>query len=977
MQTTNTSSASTRKNKPSMTIVVPQKYEHQQQRRLAYLPHTTRLSYDNLPISSIHSNKNTTTSNSTRTNYSDRRKSAGALPRLTSTTPQPSVVNRDELSNKIANTFQEFSNMLTQLSTEKQQREQQQKPPVSQPAIVHPSTRSIIETPRSFSPSQQQTNKIRQSTGSLASLPSVVSTVSSCTTFSSLGGDDLREHDKSISSSGSSSNNTTDDERDGTKSKMVLNTATRLIHENGRQEKEEEEEEEMDEDRKKIMQRLSRAVCIDDALTIKSVFHEQKDLSWVDINKPNELGMTLLIHAACFNSLQVIRPLLEAGAKIDKQDKKGWTALLWAVNSRHLDMVKLLLDCGASCDIKTSTGFTVHRLINPQDKVLLSLLPLPSSKSSPRTKTSFQKKKKNNGKKQELSSSPTTSNIDTSSKIKKRRTSTVPKLDQVDLIYYQADMYGYADLASTSTTTTATKTRRSSMFVSSKKEYTTPSDQDNDYNDKNKDSAKDYYNEDSDESDSDEDLEGWEGCMRSIYQFDWNKCLPDQMFVFCQDDMSHILDTAINDVKLPLMSDETRFTAANIIFLCCRFAHYHSKRDLLQDFLTLAINKIAKTIKANPRNIDNLSYWISNSHRLFQYLKRDQGLNETTRDEQQRISQDLLSEAFTLLVSFTQKRLDKFIEPALLDYEEIAGDQQIDFVPDNTSWQRFFRRSSTSSTASHTSATHTTSRPNSLLLSPITPMIPNSNNNTTITPSTLSSSSLSTSTVASSNMVTPATLTSIISSISQTMDSYEIHFKIKEQFIMQCLQYIAIQGFNRLLANKKYLCRSRAIHVRMNVSSIEEWIRHTLRHSVYTCFQQLAQLLQLLQCVSQLHDLNLFQDTMAGFDLLSLVHIRRCVLQYRYEINEPQLPEGVLGFVQQQQSFLSPRNSICSNNSNNSRNPSFDMTRVSMDENYTDWGLLFVNSNGGGLIVPTEALKRDHGIVPSIPEMWLLKLDKK
>ena len=388
-------------------------------------------------------------------------------------------------------------------------------------------------------------------------------------------------------------------------------------------------------------------------------------------------------------------------------------------------------------------------------------------------------------------------------------------------------------------------------------------------------------------------------------------------------------------------------------------------------------------MQANPRNIDNLSYWISNTHRLFQYLKRDQGLNETTRDEQQRISQLLLSEAFTLLVSFTQKRLDKLIEPALLDYEEIADDQQIDFVADNTSWQRFFRRSSTSSTTSHTSATNTaSSRRNSLLLSSTTSMIPNNINNTTPTaPSPLSSSSFSTSTVTLSNMTTPSTLTSIILSISQTMDSYDIHFKIKEQFIMQCLQYIANQGFNRLLANKKYLCRSRAIHVRMNVSSIEEWIRYTLGHSVYTCFQPLAQLLQLLQCVSQLHDLNLFQDTMAGFDLLSPVHIRRCVLQYRYEINEPQLPEGVLAFVQQQQqqqpSLLSPRNSVCSNNSTGSRNPSFDMTRVSMDENYTDWGLLFVNSNGSGLIVPTETLKRDRGIVPSIPELWLLKLDKK
>ncbi|KAI9255184.1 hypothetical protein BDA99DRAFT_518113 [Phascolomyces articulosus] len=738
----------------------------------------------------------------------------------------------------------------------------------------------------------------------------------------------------------------------------------------------EKEEEELDDTRKKIMQRLSRAVCIDDAQTIKSVLQEQNENTWVDINHPDELGITLLIHAACFNSLQVIRPLLEAGAKIDKPDKKGWTALLWAINNHHIDMVKLLLDCGASCDIKTSKGYTIHRWVDPKDETMFKILPSPPMTMTTTTSpTSSQKIKKASLQRKQESSSPSLP----SSKKKKRRASTIPKLDQVDLIYFQADMFGYAGMTPSSTTK---NTRRSSTIshtsIASKED------------EEEIEPDKDNEEETEESSSEDEDLEGWEGCIRSIYQFDWNKCLPDQMFVFCQDDMSHILDIAIHDVKLPLppsSSDDILFCTANIIFLCCRFAHYHSKRDLLQAFLTLAINKMAKAIKANPRNIDSLSYWIANTHRLFQYLRRDQGLVDTTRDEQQRISH-LLSEAFSLLVSFTQKRLDKLIEPALLEYEEIAQEQPIDFVEDMTSWQRFFRRSSTSSVTSLTSNNNNTpssSRPNSFLLS---------------TPAATPSATIPTPSSSSpSSMTPPSTLTSIITSITQTMEGYDIHYKIKEQLIMQCLQYIASQGFQRLLANKKYLCRSRAIHVRMNVSSMEEWIRHTLGHSVYTCFQPLAQLLQLLQCVSQLHDLLLFQDTTAGFDLLEPAHIRRCVLHYRYEINEPQLPEGVFTFVQQSPttttttttSLLSPRNSICSNHTtpsshshsnNNSRNPSLDMsssTRISTDEDMStaDWLVACNHSSMGELIVPTEPLKRDHGCVPSIPEVWMFKLDKK
>ncbi|KAI9499091.1 hypothetical protein BDB00DRAFT_798289 [Zychaea mexicana] len=967
----NTSSPSSRKNNnnPGITIsTVPPAtsatttcHHHQRHidssisnQQLAFLPHTTRLSYDSLPISS------------NKTSYADRRKSAGALPRANAlTTP---TLNRDELNHRIADSFQEFSNMLTQMSAAKQHQEQQQKnqqqqrmrqpkklPPaplvVPTTAATYPlATRNLlVETPRSLSPllqqqqlnqQQQHSGKIRQSTESIAFVPSIASTASSCATFPSLASDDLREQISGSTSCTSTISSCTDDEYDHRPS--ISNTAA------------EEDVYDGDSDScsnhgnsKKVMQRLARAICIGDTRTITSVLQQHP---WVNVNQPDELGVTLLIHAACFNRIQVVRPLLEAGASIDRQDKKGWTALMWAVNSKHVDMVRLLLDCGASRNVKTFAGFSIHRLVDPQDSTMISLIPSPTPPTPPSSLSSSSTQINNKTKTSPIfqPSSSATTTMDINSLKKKRRASHVPKLDQVDLIYYQADMYGYADIPPT-TPTTANSSKRSSISSccnrkkNAKDEY--------EYEEGANNSDDDVYDE---EEEEEEDLEGWEGCIRSIYQFDWDKCLPDQMFVFCQDDMSYILNTVINDVKLPLVSaDDTRL-AANVIFLCCRFAYYHSRRDFLQEFLTRAINKIAKVIKANSRNIDCLGYWISNSHMLYLYLRRDRGLADVTRDEQQQIAQQLTSEAFALLVSFTQKRLDKFIEPALLDYEEIT-DEHIDFVGDS-GWQRFFRRSSTSSTASHTSTSTTTqatalastSRRNSFLLSSAP----------TLTP--------------------PSTLTSIIASVTQTMDSYDMHPEIKEQLIMQCLQFVAWQGFNRLLGNKKYLCRSRAIHVRMNVSVIEEWIRHTaLGHSV-SCFQPLAQLLQLLQCVSQLHDLRLFQETTAGFDLLSAVQIRRCVLHYRYEINEPQLPEGVLAFIQKDRSSsgssnsnssmaaaaaataeIPPRNSCCSN-------ACFDMAQTSVD-----------GADLCAFVVPNQALKRDHGIVPSIPERWLLKLDKK
>ena len=137
--------------------------------------------------------------------------------------------------------------------------------------------------------------------------------------------------------------------------------------------------------------------------------------------------------------------------------------------------------------------------------------------------------------------------------------------------------------------------------------------------------------------------------------------------------------------------------------------------------------------------------------------------------------------------------------------------------------------------------------------------------------------------------------------------------------------------------------------MRMNVSAIEEWIRNVFGHSSH-CFQALGQLLQLLQCVSQLHDLKLFQDTVAGFNLLTPIHIRRCVINYRYEIGEPQLPEAVEAQVQDE-----------------------DLGRLSIDIRTSMDSLSEL-----AFKIPGIMLKRDKHIVPAIPEvLWLDKLDKK
>lgn len=116
-----------------------------------------------------------------------------------------------------------------------------------------------------------------------------------------------------------------------------------------------------------------------------------------------------------------------------------------------------------------------------------------------------------------------------------------------------------------------------------------------------------------DKDDDDDDLAECEASMESIHRFSWDKCLPDQMFVFSEDNAEHILETAITRLTLPMKSRQEIWVPANIIFLCARFAHYYSSRDLLHQFITGAVAKISTVIKVSQpidQQLWNLSLWL-------------------------------------------------------------------------------------------------------------------------------------------------------------------------------------------------------------------------------------------------------------------------------------------------------------------------------------------------------------------------------
>jgi len=77
-----------------------------------------------------------------------------------------------------------------------------------------------------------------------------------------------------------------------------------------------------------------------------------------DLEARNELGMTLLMCAACSRQSQIVRLLLEKGAQVNSRDNAQRTALYWAAFNYSLDSARLLVDAGADLEAADEEGNT-------------------------------------------------------------------------------------------------------------------------------------------------------------------------------------------------------------------------------------------------------------------------------------------------------------------------------------------------------------------------------------------------------------------------------------------------------------------------------------------------------------------------------------------------------------------------------------------------------------------------------------------
>ncbi|KAH6891214.1 hypothetical protein B0T10DRAFT_528498 [Thelonectria olida] len=357
-------------------------------------------------------------------------------------------------------------------------------------------------------------------------------------------------------------------------------------------------------------------------------------------------------------------------------------------------------------------------------------------------------------------------------------------------------------------------------------------------------------------------------------EFDWSRCLHDQMFVFQEHELDRILDIIITKMT-PQRSPSQKPVPANMIFLSARYAHYHSSPELLERLLVSAMDLINDVVEDSQWDMTILAFWISNATLLLHYLKKDAGLVEATSEFQAQLA-ELINEIFILIVRDAERRLDKVLDVAMLDHETIPGFEDITF---QNEWKLFKRKATVKE------------EPLEKRFRPPSPK--------------------------QRAKPAPRNITSLLSSTLFVLDLYDIHSVITTQIISQLLYWIGAELFNRVMSNRKYLARTKAMQIRMNISILEDWARTNNRQAEHfeggetrssgettmeASRRHLApviQLLQWLQCFSSLDadDLEALVATLQQLKRVSPQQLIHSANHYRPEVGEKGLPKSALKYL--------------------------------------------------------------------------------
>ncbi|KAG8833767.1 hypothetical protein FRC17_010140 [Serendipita sp. 399] len=151
----------------------------------------------------------------------------------------------------------------------------------------------------------------------------------------------------------------------------------------------------------------------------------------------------------------------------------------------------------------------------------------------------------------------------------------------------------------------------------------------------------------------------------------------------------------------------------------------------------------------------------------------------------------------------------------------------------------------------------------------------------------------------------PGDLTTLLTALHTFMSLSGINPVLIIQTFSQVMYWTACEMFNRILQRRKYICRSRALYIGLNLSVLEEWISGGmgvgLPREVGGHFKVVRELITWLQCLSSIDQFPSLIATVQTFRQLNPLQMRRAVRDYRFEVGESHMTEECTQYLAQLQ----------------------------------------------------------------------------
>lgn len=309
-----------------------------------------------------------------------------------------------------------------------------------------------------------------------------------------------------------------------------------------------------------------------------------------------------------------------------------------------------------------------------------------------------------------------------------------------------------------------------------------------------------------------------------------------------------------------------------------------SRYTSLEESLSNLLLSLFSRFKGKPDDMALGAYWISNTTALLHFLRKDPDINTASIDYHPRF-ETLLIDMTQMVILDAERRIEKVLGPAMLDHDTIVGLDEVKFQSDWAFWRGI--GISSSNNGNSYSNSKRVSAPPSTLAGLYPPPCFRRSSLQLVRPSSPRQRSIS-----------PRTVTTMLSSLLYLMQMYDVHTDIVHYIVIQLMYYIACEVFNRIMDNRPFLTRSKALQTRLNLSILEDWLRNNqLPSRLAEPLMPLIQLLQLLQVLSLQGDLTMWIETRKKLELLNPAQVKHVVSSYRYEVNERRLPAEVTKYV--------------------------------------------------------------------------------